>query len=159
MSTLNEDEQAIVDTVRDFVDRDVRHHEPSTRTRLKPFITLSDHRPRLGHDVSPFTVPGMLASTAATRTAVEFLTLWMDSDERAAIEHIGWVLLNHDLPGDAVGDVATTVEATVTALAGQLNLSMFLLHLLAEELGATNEDEVQGKATEILQELSLRLPE
>ncbi len=74
-------------------------------------------------------------------------------------EHIGWVLLNNDLPGDAVGDVATTVEATVTALAGQLNLSMFLLQLLAKQQGATSEAEVHSKATEILQELSLRLPE
>jgi hypothetical protein len=101
----------------------------------------------------------MLASTAATRTAVEFLTLWMEADERAADEHIGWVLLHHDLPGDAVGDVATTVEATVTALAGQLNLSMFLLQLLAKQQGATSEAEVHGNAREILQELSLRLPE
>lgn len=101
----------------------------------------------------------MLASTVATRTAVEFLTLWMDSDDRAAIEHIGRILVNRDLPDGAIADVATTVEAAITALAGQLNLSMFLLRALAETHGATSDAEIRAKSSELLQRLSIALPE
>jgi len=101
----------------------------------------------------------MLASTAATRTAVEFLTLWIESDDKEAIGHIGRILVNHDLPEGAVADVAITIEAAVTALVGQLNLSMFLLQALAEKHGATSDDEIRTKSSELLQRLSIALPE
>lgn len=90
----------------------------------------------------------MFMPTAATRMAVEFLTLWLEPDRDAAAAHIASVVHDLDQP-----------DAAVLAMAGQLNLGVFLLYMLAKERGATGETELQDKAREILRELSLRLPE
>ena len=90
----------------------------------------------------------MLSRTAAIRMAIEFLTVWMEPDHAAAAVHITDVIHDPDQP-----------EAAGMAVTGLLNLSKFLLFRLAREHGATSDDEIQGKASEILRELSLRLPE
>lgn len=90
----------------------------------------------------------MLNQTKATRTAIEFLTLWMEQDRPAAAAHIAKVTNDPDEP-----------EAAYLAVAGQLNLSMVLLYMLAKEQGATTNAEFQSKANEILREFSLGLPE
>jgi hypothetical protein len=90
----------------------------------------------------------MLNRTAAVRTAIEFLTVWMEPDHAAAAVYITDVIHDPDQP-----------EAAGAAVTGLLNLSKILLFKLAREQGATSDAEIQGKAGEILRELSLRLPE
>ena len=82
--------------------------------------------------------------TAHTRVGVECLTLWMESDRPSAALHVA--LLRQD-PADAD-----------EMIVGLLNLSHKLLLKLAKERGATPFD-VREKASEILSDLSLRLPE
>jgi hypothetical protein len=79
--------------------------------------------------------------------AIEFLMLWMEPDRDAAAAHVTSVVHDPDQP-----------DAAVLAMAGQLNLSQILLFKLAMARGAKSDAEVQDKASEILRELSLRLP-
>jgi hypothetical protein len=83
-------------------------------------------------------------ATASTRVAVEFLTLWMESDRQGAAEHIWQVLSDPDGPG------------AHSVIAGQLNLSMILVLELAKAQGA---EDIQERAGEILRSLSPQLPE
>lgn len=85
--------------------------------------------------------------TAATRVAVECLTLWLEPGVEArhnAASHISDLM--HDEGGLGSNQVVT----------GLLNLSMFLALELAKERGA--EDLLEG-AREYLRGLSPRLPE
>jgi hypothetical protein len=86
-------------------------------------------------------------ATAATRFAVQFLTLWMESDVAArwsAAEHFHRVLNDPEGPG------------AMSIIAGHCNLSMLLVLMLAKERGAKD---IEAKAREILRELSRDLPE
>jgi hypothetical protein len=89
----------------------------------------------------------MHPATDATRIAVEFLTLWLHSDRTAAAEHIDRVLKDPDGP--------TKDHAVV----GLLNLAMLLLLQLAREQGASTYQEINDRASIVLAELSLALPE
>ena len=92
----------------------------------------------------------MFEPTGVTRQAVEFLTLWLEPGVEArqsAAAHITRVTGQ-----DPTGEWARTV-------AGLLNLSMFLVLMLAEARGARTDDEVSDEAQVVLSELSLRLPE
>ena len=99
--------------------------------------------------------------------AVGLLTLWMepDMDEKTTTaEYLSQVLTEGiqqraDSITDAETAVTATVEAAMPVLTGQLNLSMFLLCMLAKERGATSDAEIQDKASEILRDFSIRLPE
>jgi hypothetical protein len=84
-------------------------------------------------------------ATAATRVAIEFLTLWMESDRRGAIEHIVRVL-----------NVAGANPLVV--IGGQLDLSLSLVTMLAKERGAGADDLLEN-ARGILHDLSRDLPE
>ena len=90
----------------------------------------------------------MLTPTEATKTAVEFLQLWLEPEREAAAAQIAKVMCDPNQP-----------ETATTALAAQLNLSMFLLYMLAQERGATSETEIQNAADRILHELAIRLSE
>jgi hypothetical protein len=89
----------------------------------------------------------MNPATAGTRIAVEFVTLWMEQDRLCAAERIARILNDPDTP-DAPFIVA-----------GQCNLAMLLVLMLAKERGAITADQLRTEAGEILQELSRDLPE
>jgi hypothetical protein len=81
--------------------------------------------------------------TDATRVAIEFLTLWIEPDHHAAVEHIGMALHDPNGPGP------------VTAITGLLNLSMILAVALARASGA---DDTRAWALQYLRNLSTQLP-
>lgn len=83
-------------------------------------------------------------ATAATRVAIECLTLWLESDRDAAAGHIAG--LQYD-PGGPGAD---------TIIGGLLNLSMLLVLELAQ---AQHAEDIRERACEILHKLSRRLPE
>jgi hypothetical protein len=85
-------------------------------------------------------------ATAGTRIAVEFVALWMEQDHLCAAEHIARILNDPDTPGAPL------------IVAGQCNLAMLLVLMLAKERGA-GADDMMDKAQEILQDLSGDLPE
>jgi hypothetical protein len=85
-------------------------------------------------------------ATAGTRIAVEFVALWMEQDHLCAAEHIARILNDPDTPGAPL------------IVAGQCNLAMLLVLMLAKERGA-GADDMMDKAREILQGLSRDLPE
>jgi hypothetical protein len=80
-------------------------------------------------------------ATASTRVAVECLTLWMESDRLGAAEHIERVLSDPDGP------------AAPSIIAGQCNLGMLLVLMLAKERGA-GADDMMETAHGILRDLS-----
>ena len=86
----------------------------------------------------------MNPATAATRVAIEFLTLWMEPDRQRAAAHIRMAL------GDPDGPDAASI------IAGQCNLGMILVLEVARARGAAD---LRERAGEILQELSRQLPE
>lgn len=86
----------------------------------------------------------MNPATAATRVAIEFLTLWLEPDRERAAAHIRGVL------GDPDGPDAASI------IAGQCNLSMILVLELAKAQGAAD---LRERAGEFLSELSRQLPE
>jgi hypothetical protein len=86
----------------------------------------------------------MNPATAATRVAIEFLTLWMEPDRERAAAHIRMAL------GDPDGPDAASI------IAGQCNLGMILVLEVARAHGAAD---LRERAGEILQELSRQLPE
>jgi hypothetical protein len=83
-------------------------------------------------------------ATPSTRVAIEFLTLWMESDRQSAAEHIAHVLDDPNGPG------------AQSVIVGQLNLGMLLVFELAHAQGA---EDIRERAGEILRNLSPRLPE
>ena len=88
----------------------------------------------------------MNPATTGTRIAVEFVTLWMEQDRLCAAEHIARILNDPDTPGAPL------------IVAGQCNLGMLLVLMLAKERGA-GADDMKDKAREILQGLSRDFPE
>jgi hypothetical protein len=86
----------------------------------------------------------MNPATAATRVAIEFLTLFLEPDLQHAAAHIRMALEDQDGPDAA------------SIIAGQCNLSMVLILELAKAEGAEDPHE---RAGEILRELSRHLPE
>lgn len=91
----------------------------------------------------------MFEPTAATRIAIEFLTLWIEPGTEArltAARHIASVLRE---PGG---------EDLDSIVAGHLNLAMLLLFMLAKERGAT-EGYVFVLSRDIIRDLSRGLPE
>jgi hypothetical protein len=86
-------------------------------------------------------------ATANTRTAIEFLTLWMEQDGVGAPAYIERVLNDPNGPGPR------------SIIAGQCNLSMLLALALAKERGAVTAEELWTEVGEILQELSRNLPD
>jgi hypothetical protein len=86
----------------------------------------------------------MNPATAATRVAIEFLTLFLEPDLQHAAAHIKVALDDPDGPDAA------------SIIVGQCGLSMALILELAEAQGA---EDVRERAGEILRELSRRLPE
>jgi hypothetical protein len=86
--------------------------------------------------------------TTGTRVAVALLKLWLEQD-RLSAAHIEGVLTDPKGPNAA------------EIIAGQLNLGMLLLLMLAEERGASAEDMdgMMEEARGILQDLSEGLPE
>jgi hypothetical protein len=86
-------------------------------------------------------------ATAYTQSAVECLTLWMESDRVGAAMHIARLKYGPDGPDpDCI-------------MVGLLNLGHALLLELAKERGATTAEDAAKKARVILQDLALRLPE
>jgi hypothetical protein len=83
-------------------------------------------------------------ATAATRVAIELLTLYMEPDLERAADHIRMALGDPDGPDP------------VSIIAGQSNLAMILVLELANAQGAAD---LRERAGEILQELSRQLPE
>ena len=88
----------------------------------------------------------MNPATTGTRIAVEFVTLWMEQDRLCAAERIARILNDPDTPGAPL------------IVAGQCNLAMLLVLMLAKERGA-GADDMMDKAREVLQGLSRDLPE
>jgi hypothetical protein len=86
----------------------------------------------------------MNPATAATRVAIEFLTLFLEPDLQHAAAHIKVALDDPDGPDAA------------SIIVGQCGLSMVLIFELAKAQGA---EDVRERAGEILRELSRRLPE
>jgi hypothetical protein len=86
----------------------------------------------------------MNPATAATRVAIEFLTLFLEGDRQRAAAHIKMALDDPDGPDAA------------SIIGGQGYLSMVLILELAKAQGAEDLHERTG---EILRELSRRLPE
>ena len=84
------------------------------------------------------------SATAATRVAIELLTLYMEPDLERAADHIRMALGDPDGPDP------------VSIIAGQSNLAMILVLELANAQGAAD---LRERAGEILQELSRQLPE
>ena len=84
------------------------------------------------------------SATAATRVAIELLTLFLEPDIERAADHIRMALGDPDGPDP------------VSIIAGQCNLAMILVLELANAQGAADPSE---RAGEILQELSRHLPE
>ena len=82
--------------------------------------------------------------TASTRVAIEFLTVWLESDREFATEHIYRVLKDPDGPGADM------------AIVGLLNLSMLLAFEMAKAQGA---EDLQERARKYLSNLSAQLPE
>jgi hypothetical protein len=82
--------------------------------------------------------------TTSTRVAIEFLTVWLESDKQFATEHIYRVLKDPDGPGADM------------AIVGLLNLSMLLALELAKERGA---EDLQEWARKYLSNFSAQLPE
>lgn len=89
----------------------------------------------------------MTPATAATRVAIEFLTLWLEPDRQRAAAHIRTAL------GDPDGPDAASI------IAGQCDLAMLLVFMLAKDRGAITADQLRITAGEILGELSQDLPE
>jgi hypothetical protein len=92
--------------------------------------------------------PEWIPTTAATRVAIEFLTLWMepgDDAPRPAAKHIDGVL-DHPTPAQA------------EAIAGLLHLNVLLVASLARAWGAS-EDDVALRAGEILRDMAQHLSE
>jgi hypothetical protein len=85
-------------------------------------------------------------AAAATRVAIECVTLWLESDRQSAAEHIAG--LQHDPDGPGADRI----------IAGLLSLSHLLVLMLAHERGGGADDLVE-KARGILQKLSRDLPE
>jgi hypothetical protein len=85
-------------------------------------------------------------ATAATRVAIECVTLWLESDRQSAAEHIAHLQHDPDGPGPD------------TIIVGLLSLSHLLLLMLANERRAGGDDLVE-KARGILQKLSRDLLE
>jgi hypothetical protein len=83
-------------------------------------------------------------ATPATRVAIEFLMLWIESDRSFAAEHIAGVLHDPDSPGRE------------QVISGLLNLSMFLGFELAKANGAAD---YPAWIREHLAHISPRLPE
>jgi hypothetical protein len=83
-------------------------------------------------------------ATAATRVAIEILTLFLEPDLQHAVAHIRMALADPDGPDAA------------SIIAGQCNLSMILILELAKAQGA---EDLHERAGEILRELSRQLPE
>jgi hypothetical protein len=83
-------------------------------------------------------------ATAATRVAIECLTLWLESDRPSAAKRIA--RLQHDPDGPGAD----------TIIVGLLNLGMLLVVELARAQGA---EDLCKRAGEILRNLSPRLPE
>jgi hypothetical protein len=79
---------------------------------------------------------------AATRVAVECLTLWLEQDRQRAIDHIA----NLETDPSRLGPTNIIV--------GLLNLSSWLVLTLASAQGATTDDELRKKAGDILREFS-----
>jgi hypothetical protein len=88
----------------------------------------------------------MNPATASTRVAVEFLTLWMESDRLRSAAYIERIL------NDPNGPPAPSI------IAGQCNLGMLLVLMLAKERGAGAADMMET-AHGILRDLSRDLPE
>jgi hypothetical protein len=86
-------------------------------------------------------------ATAATRVAVECLTLWLEQDRQRAVDHIA------NLELDPGGQGGTTI------IVGLLNLSSWLVLTLAKERGAATDDELREKAGDVLRDFSRQLPE
>jgi hypothetical protein len=86
----------------------------------------------------------MNPATAATRVAIELLTLFLEPDLQPIAAHIKTVLDDPDGPDAA------------SIIAGQCGLSLVLILELAKAQGAEDERE---RAGEILRELSRQLPE
>jgi hypothetical protein len=84
------------------------------------------------------------SATAATRVAIELLTLYLEPDLERAAAHIRTALGDPDGPDP------------VSIIAGQCNLAMILVLELAKAEGA---EDLRERAGEILQELSRELPE
>jgi hypothetical protein len=85
-------------------------------------------------------------ATAATRVAIECLTLWMEQDRLGAAERIAKLQVDPDGPG------ATTI------ITGLLNLSHVLVLSLAKARGA-GPGELAERAHDILRDWSRNLPE
>lgn len=90
----------------------------------------------------------MLTPTQATKAAAEVLQLWLKPEREAAAAHIARMMCDPNQP-----------ETATIAVAAQLNLSMFLLYMLAQKCGATSETEIMQAAEEILRELAIGLSE
>jgi hypothetical protein len=89
----------------------------------------------------------MNPAAASTRAAIEVLTLWLEPDRQRAAAHIRMAL------GDPDGPDAASI------IAGQCDLAMLLVFMLARDRGAITDDQLRIRAGEILQELSQDLPE
>jgi len=86
-------------------------------------------------------------AAAATRVAIECVTLGLESDRQSATEHIAG--LQHDPDGPGADRI----------IAGLLSLSHLLVLMLAKERGAATDDELREKAGDILRDFSRQLPE
>jgi hypothetical protein len=85
-------------------------------------------------------------ATAATRLAIECVTLWMEPDRQLAAESIAEIQYDPDGPG------------ADTIIVGLLNVSHLLVLMLAKERGA-GDDDLVDKARSILQTMSRELPD
>jgi len=87
-------------------------------------------------------------STQGTRTAIEFLTLWIEHGVEAK-----WDGLRH------VTDVVLSPESdSLEIILGHLNVAMILVYKLARER-ATEREDVDQRAKDILRGLALMFPE
>ena len=86
----------------------------------------------------------MNPATTATRIAIEFLTLWLEPDHQRVAAHMRMAL------GDPDGPDAASI------IAAQCYLSTVLILELAK---AQSAEDLDGRAREILRELSRQLPE
>jgi hypothetical protein len=84
---------------------------------------------------------------AATRVAVECLTLWLEQDRQRAIDHIANLEVDPSGPGPT------------NLIVGLLNLSSWLVLTFASAQRATSEDELREKAGVILREFLRQLSE
>jgi hypothetical protein len=81
------------------------------------------------------------AIIAGTRIAVEFLTVWTESDQQFAITYIDGVLNDPNGPG------------VPSIIAGQLNVGAALMVMLAEARGAVTPNDISMMAGETLRAL------